>query len=555
MITPQVLVSGLGHATGCAYQLSTNRLFFGEWGTHSIAVLNLSTLVWSVFGAGYDQVDGIALTADDKYAYVTDHAGDLLRVDMAHPDYAHAVVISSGMQIPSQVVLDEARGQAYVVENAGASPALLRIDLTSGAQTILYSGLEASRGLLLTHDYSLAYVTERGYGSPARLIRINLSTGQRQIVVEGLSTPSFLAWAGPDEGAIFINEEHPAHQLTRIDLTQSPPGVLPIASVPHYPDGVAVAGPGKVFVCSQDYISLVDLTADYFSAAGPMLMGIGHVPITCIAGGYATTDPLYFFHVVDAPFGGTLALMINHEAAYSGGARYYRVMVDGKVQTGTWYDYLWSPVTKKFVLTACKPVGAGFYPVRQPSQIWYNHWLGHMTDTSGLTNGPHTISLALFSGMTVGSHIGLPTGVGVQIDNRVPTAAIDQIFHNHHTNGWEPVPVCGIVTEETDEFTFQITAHDPEGHLKSWGLAAWWGDNKSGSVAGEQYPAITNPPGGPVSLEVPPRLAPWHARVPGDWTSYRCAHTFYLEVWDRTIDGWNHIHASSYHKSITILLP
>jgi len=115
--------------------------------------------------------------------------------------------------------------------------------------------------------------------------------------------------------------------------------------------------------------------------------------------------------------------------------------------------------------------------------------------------------------------------------------------------------VCGIVTEETDEFTFQINANDPEGHLKSWSLAAWWGDNKSSSVAWEQYPAITNPPWGPVSLEVPPRAAPWHARVPGDWTSYRCAHTFYLEVWDRTIDGWNHIHASSYHKSITILLP
>jgi len=554
MVAPQVLVSGLGHATGCAYRASTNQLFFGEWGTHSIAVLNLSTLAWSVFGAGYDQVDGIALTADGKYAYVTNHAGNLLRVDMAHPAFASAVVISTGMQIPSQVVLDEARGLAYVVENAGEGR-LLRIDLAGGAQTVLYSGLEASRGLLLTHDYSLAYVTERRYGGTGCLSRINLSTGQRQVIVEGLTVPSFLAWAGPDEGMIFINEESPVHRLTRIDLTQSPPGVLPVTAVPHYPDGLAVAGPGKVFVSSQDDISLVDMTADYFSAAGPMLMGIGHVPVTCIVGGYATTDPLYFFYVVDAPFGGTLPLMINHEGAYGGGARYYRVMVDGKVQSGTWYDYLWSPITKKFVLTASKPVGAGFYPVRPPTQIWYNHWLGHMTDTSALTNGPHTISLALFASTTVGSQIGAPTGVAVRIDNRVPTAAIDQVFHHHSTHGWEPVPVCGIVTEDTDEFTFQITAYDPEGHLKSWSLAAWWGDNKSSSVAWEQYPAVTNPPWGPVGVEVPPRAAPWHARVPGDWTSYRCAHTFYLEVWDRTIDGWNHIHASSYHKSITILLP
>ena len=47
----------------------------------------------------------------------------------------------------------------------------------------------------------------------------------------------------------------------------------------------------------------------------------------------------------------------------------------------------------------------------------------------------------------------------------------------------------------------------------------------------------------------------WSAAVPGDPTSTRCAHTFYLEVWDRVINGYNHIHRSRYHKSITIMLP
>jgi hypothetical protein len=35
----------------------------------------------------------------------------------------------------------------------------------------------------------------------------------------------------------------------------------------------------------------------------------------------------------------------------------------------------------------------------------------------------------------------------------------------------------------------------------------------------------------------------------------RCAHTFWLDVYDRVINGWVFIHGTSYHQSITINLP
>ena len=52
----------------------------------------------------------------------------------------------------------------------------------------------------------------------------------------------------------------------------------------------------------------------------------------------------------------------------------------------------------------------------------------------------------------------------------------------------------------------------------------------------------------------PPNL--WHAKqgVPCDPTSISCAHTFYLTVWDRSINGYGYIHTSGYTRSITLLL-
>ena len=55
------------------------------------------------------------------------------------------------------------------------------------------------------------------------------------------------------------------------------------------------------------------------------------------------------------------------------------------------------------------------------------------------------------------------------------------------------------------------------------------------------------------SIVTPPGPG-WEAND-GTWPSTHCAHTFYLDVWDRVIDGWSYIHEAGYHKSITILLP
>jgi DNA-binding beta-propeller fold protein YncE len=505
---------------------------------------------YQVLGTGYTHPEDVVVSADGGHAYVTERSGNLLRVDLANADRVHATVVSSGMTAPHQIALDESRSQAYVVEYANPGR-LLRIDLTTGAQTVLYGNLENAIGLLMTDDLRFAYVSEQKSGGNGQLSCIELSANQRDVLVTGMTNPFFLTWADPGEGAILTTERDPANQVSLIDLTQTPVSVSHVAGVPFRPSSVAIVATNRLLVCSDSVISELNLTGSVYVAAGPIVLGIGHVPFDRIVNGYAdtTVDPGYFFQVKDAPFGGTLSLMINHERAYADGARYYKVLVDGVTQRGSWSDYRWSTSANRFILRTMNPLGAGYFRVRRPHEIWYNHWLGYRLNTSGLANGLCTVEVALYSAPNAGS-LMTTDSIQVQIDNQWPTAVIDEIIHDGTV-----VDTCAIVDSGSSEFTFNITAQDHEEHLLSWRLRALWGDNKSALIDSDNYNNHVSPTKKWLGVSgVVPSPLPWDANVPGDSTSIRCAHTFYLTVWDRAINGYDRIHRSHYHKSITIYL-
>jgi DNA-binding beta-propeller fold protein YncE len=505
---------------------------------------------YQLLGTGYTHPEDVVVTADGQHAYVTERGGDLLYVDLANADRVHATVVSSGMTAPHQIALDEARQQAYLVEYANPGR-LLRIDLTTGAQTVLYSNLENAIGLVMTDNFQFAYISEQKSGGNGQLSRVELSTGQRDVLVTGMTNPFFLTWADAGEGAILTTERDPANQVSLIDLTQVPVSVSPVASVPFRPSSVAVVSADRLLVCSDSVITELNLTGLVYVATGPTILGIGHVPFDRIVNGYADTtiDPAYFFQVKDAPFGGTLSLMINHEHAYADGARYYKVFVDGVVQKRSWSDYRWSTSANRFILRTMNPIGSGYFRVRRPHELWYNHWLGYRLPTGGLPNGLRTIEVRLYSAPNAASLMSTDS-LQVQIDNQRPTAVIDEIIHDGVVVG-----TCAIVDSGSSEFTFRIQAQDPEEHLLSWRLKALWSDNKSAVIASDSYSSHMSPTKKWAGVNGVVPTPAWDASVPGDPTSTRCAHTFYLGVWDRVINGYHYIHRSHYHKSITIMLP
>jgi sugar lactone lactonase YvrE len=527
-------------------------------GAGTISAVNAHTHVKTVLGTGYTAPHDIVLSADGVHAYVAESPGTLLRINLSSANRAAATVIASGLNGIDQIALDEAHGVAYVAEFTASK--IQRINLTTHTKTVA-AAVFAPRGVLLTGDSRFLYVSS----DSGTITRFDLATNTNTVIASGLNGPRHLTWADAGESVILFPQPNPTGTVLKLDLTASPPAVAAIAGpTPHDPYSVAVLSPDKLLIASAQVISQVVLTDSVFSAAGPILLGIGFVPAdtTHLPNGYADTtmDPTYFYQVKDCPFGGTLPLMINWERARTLGANFYQVFIAGPggtpVQVNQAFsDYRWSVPLNRFELITTVPTG-GFYPLRATGQIWLNHWLGLLLDTTAQPNGLNTISVKLFSAQNAASEIGHSTDAGrhaaLMIDNTVPTAIIEQILHNGSV-----VDACAIVTTPPPTFTFRITAEAPR-HLRGWDLTAYWGDNQAKSVTADDYSHHVSPSrlwAGIHSVIVPPPgPTPWDATVTGDPTSIHCAHTFFLNAWDRVINGWGFIHGvASYHKSITLM--
>lgn len=521
-----------------------------------------------VIGTGYSQLEDIVLTKDGTSAFVTERGGALLSVDVDTADRSDATVITDSLTAPHQIELDEARSEAYVVEYDSPGR-LVKIDLTTGDQTILFDGLESAVGLVVTDDRQFAYVTEQtsnGTGS-GRLSRIDLVEGHRNIIRDDLEHPFFLTWEDEDEDRLIVPERDPTNRIRVVDVPADTVTTI-VADAPFRPSSVALVGPDQLAICADDVVGTTPLPGSSFDASAPHLLGIGRIPTDYITeghtdasqNGYAdTTGGDHDFVVSDAPFGGQLPIKINHDRAYEEGYRYYLLKVDGEEPRQTWTDYQWSASRRQFEQETISPQSGGYYQVREPDEVWYNHWLGYELNTGYLDDGLHTLTVEFYA-RSNRSSTSVSDSVEIRIDNHRPRASINEIIHQHQTEGATPVGTCGIVEDGGDGFTFDITAQDPQGHLWRYDLRALWGDNKSKHVYGDSY--ANHDSSGPLwhgvtTTEIPPSSSsdyPWHASVSGDPTSTRCAHTFYLRVWDRVINGRHRIHRSDYHKSITLML-
>lgn len=509
-------------------------------------------------GTGYSEPGDVVLVADGEAAYVTDRTtsgGELLKVAVADADRSRATVVAGGLPTPGQLAVDERSNVGYVA--AGSD--LVRVDLGSGDTSTVYSGLDAARGVAVDAAGEFVYVTEEGSTAGTGVLsRIETGLGRREELATGLERPSHLAWASDTEDSLLFTERAPANRVSVVEL---PEGTVRrvVVDAPHNPASVSLASPSLGFICSDQLISQFDLAGGLFDSAGPRFAGIGHIPVGYISqsssvptaqAGYATTPADFPHHVTDAPFGGTLSLMLDHHNAYTDdGARYYRVFVDGNERTRTWSALKWSPRTGRQESVDVPPEGDGFYPVRRPGALWYRPRLGYKLRTGSLANGLHTIRVEFYRSKSPSSRTGAKS-VEVRIDNDPPTARLGRILHRLPDGTDETVDACAIVDTNTDEFRFEVTATDAQHHLRHWRLRALWGSGDSDVVAQQGY---TDPHGdrkweGPRN-ELQPGGGYWKART------RRCAHTFYLKAWSRTTDGYRYRHRDPDHKSVTLLLP
>jgi hypothetical protein len=427
---------------------------------------------YAVLGIGYQEPEDAKASADGLHVYVTERTGNLLKVPLATPNRTPAMVLSSGMTAPQQLFLDEANNKAYAVEYS-PSGQLWQIDLTTGSKAAVLSGLQNAVGLVLSADLQFAYISEQTTGPDAgRVSRFQLSNGNRQTIVRGLTAPFFLTWSDATQSSLLIPERDPANRITIINVAAKSSQVA-LSGVPFRPSSVTVPGPGQMLICSDQIIEEADFLA--FQPAGPLLMGIGFIPfdkVITVAGptqGLAdtTVDPTYFYQVKDTPFGGALPLTLNYMRALNDGAAYYRVFVQNAslgfvLQDVTWTDEHWNGFEFAPVTTGPRNVGGqpGFFPTRALSDLflWLNPSLGGFVQSTGLPNGLNTIWIEFVDG--AGNFKEWATPLTILVDNNHCTATLAP--PTVHNVGAEPT--CGLLhygTKDASPVSMPFTASHP----------------------------------------------------------------------------------------------
>ncbi|MCU1323759.1 MAG: hypothetical protein JWM43_3408 [Acidobacteriaceae bacterium] len=401
---------------------------------------------YHVIGTGYNQPEDVKVSTDGVHAYITERSGDLVKVVLtpSSSNRSTATVVASGITAPQQFFLDEAHNAAYVVEYA-ATGRLLKINLTTGAPTLIAT-LNFPVGVVLSSDLQYAYVTEQTTGpDTGRVSSIQISSGARTTIVKNLVSPFFLTWADTTQDALLIPLRDPSNSIISVNISLDTSNLV-AAGVPVRPSSVALANPGLMLICSDSVIESVAFTS--FPAGGPLLMGIGFIPFDKILQsppgplvGTATTDPGYFFQVHNAPFAGTLPVMVNYQSALDAGASYYQVKIDGVPHTDSFSDYLWNGAHYVLQTTTPHTVGpsAGCYPVRPLGQLflWMNPSLGDLLNTTGLTNGLHTLTLQFLN--AAGTPTVAAPALILDINNQPSVASLSLPLV-----GGAPADACGV---------------------------------------------------------------------------------------------------------------
>lgn len=428
-----------------------------QWVTYKLAS------PYHPIGSGYMTPEDIAVTSDEKTAYITERTGDLLRVNLSNANRSATAVVASGMNAPQQIALDEVHHQAYVVEYANPGR-LIRIDLNTGVKTVLLNSLNHAIGLLVTPDLTYAYISEEG----TRISRYTLANGARMEIATGLVSAFYLTWADATQSSMYVANRDPANYISCVDTVPHPGSVRQVVTgVGGRPSSVALIDSGHMVICCDSEIDCAPLPPVVVDG---LFKGIGLVPWNLIlttpgiTEGMVdtTTQPAYPYQFPqNSPFGGVLSLQVNHQLARQSGVQFYRILVDNNPRTETWWDLQLDTADGKYDIAAqTSPHDIngqhGYYPIRSAS-IWYmNTDLGLVMDSTTLANGlrKFVIQFTDAAGNVMESHTQ-----NIRIDNNYCTAVIGM-----PTVSSQPAtPECGILkfTASTNPFQLIYTASQP----------------------------------------------------------------------------------------------
>jgi hypothetical protein len=446
-------------------------------------------------GSGYPDPRDILITEDSRYAYVTgvdpaDGKGHVYKVPnaagpLAVPSFIMtspaAYALNQGpLADPQQLALYN--GKVYVVD----ATSLFCIE-PDGATRQVASGLGGGRGLVIDELHDRAYLTNQ---AGQIFVVAPLSTTPTLMPLPPALSPlpgpsGFLTWADAARSAFYVPLLAPAHQVLRVDLIDQRRTTL-LSAAPADPWSVEVLSPQKLILSSALEIGGMDLSPS--SAA--LLVGIGYVSFDYIvqAAGSpdvgkadTTTAPSYFYQVKRVPFGGDLDVLIDHDAAFRRGARYYRLTLQNLVSCASraiiepFADLKWlssGGLSKLYPVTTsttgaspAPPAPASAFPVRGPTEVWYTPRRGAIIETSSVDDGLNKLTVEFFDAGGV-LMPGAAEAKLVLIDNGICHGDLEIPRIGAPPPASYPTPDCGCLryASKGDRVEIDFTAWHPRGH-------------------------------------------------------------------------------------------
>jgi hypothetical protein len=259
------------------------------------------------------------------------------------------------------------------------------------------------------------------------------------------------------------------------------------------------------------------------------------VPFNGITAGLAnTTGTGNFYQVSNAPFGGTLPIIIDHKDAWASGARFYRVLVDTSPGLDVWTDLKLNSSTGVFEAVTMSPttIGTtpGYYPVRNPTDVWLTANLGDLLSTAALSYAQPTIQIEFVN--ATGVMVAKSNTIQPWIDNLPCVATLSEAM----LAGKTADPTCGFLPYTAPVpalppfVTIPYTASQPKEHA-TYTFELWKGVNLIQTVSGN----VPSPATYTISLSV----------LMGSCIVAGCAVDLYVAA--TAINGWDR--QSQYDRS------
>lgn len=291
----RILATDLQDGIGARFDAANNRIVVAEFA----GVISSVDLAMgggrTVLGSGYMELEDLVLTNNGAIAYVTERGGDILKVDLHAADRTSASIVTSGLMEPHQLILFEADGIAWVIEN-NILERLLEIDLATGGQKVLASGFEHATGLVARIDRSLALVSEQT-AADGRITAVQIPSGARMVIADGLTNPFFLHWLDASESAIMFTERDPTNRVSIVEIQGSNhERHLALLGASFRPSSALLVA-SEMIICADSTVVAYDITGGYPKQVfievphdGLYVGSYRHVPVKVGSSGVAFND-------------------------------------------------------------------------------------------------------------------------------------------------------------------------------------------------------------------------------------------------------------------------